>query len=138
MSERRTKVTRLSAVPQLAEDEAVYLIPRRVLLEMTSKLDLLLKTVTRPLQNVGYLPQPAMYISRADAATITGYSTRTIDRLITAGRLPAYGTRSDRVRRSELDALMCDLPAQGEDVGEDIAVTEALARLHSDKPKTGG
>lgn len=123
----------------LPDAQVLVLVPRAWLEDVTSKLDALLKTATRPVQSVGYLPQPAHYISRDDAAKITGYSTKTIGRLIGAGKLRSYGARGDRIRRSELDAVMADLPKQGESADEDKAFNEGLASVRGyDKPKIGG
>lgn len=71
------------------------------------------------------------YLTREEAATITGYCAKTIGRWIRSRRLKAYGLRGDRVKRAELDALMASLP-KGEPSPDDVALAEVSARLHAD------
>ena len=73
---------------------------------------------------------PADFLSREECATITGYSTKTIGRLVRTGRLPAHGLRADRIRRADLYRVMAEL-GRGED-GGDPALAEARAKLHGD------
>lgn len=48
----------------------------------------------------------AVYVTRKEAAEITGYGERTISRAIAEGTLQACGLRGDRIKRSELDRWM--------------------------------
>ena len=64
------------------------------------------------------------YLSRDEAAKLAGYSAKTITRWIRAGKLRPYGLRGERVKRSEIENLMAELPSTGE-AGEDEA---AVAR----------
>jgi hypothetical protein len=68
-------------------------------------------------------------VSRQEAAIITGYSVRTIGRLIDSGKLRAFGTRRDRITRFELDRMMAETPNVG-DGEDDVAgeVERLLAR----------
>lgn len=77
-------------------------------------------------------PPPANdgYISREEAARITGYSSKTITRLVRAGKIQTYGPRRNRLRRSEIDAMMA-APPEGATV-EEKTLAETQARLHAD------
>jgi hypothetical protein len=65
------------------------------------------------------------YLSREDAAQLTGYSAKTITRWIRAGKLRPYGLRGERVKRVELERLMAELPSADAGAGETEA---AIAR----------
>ena len=68
---------------------------------------------------------PSAYVTRGQAAAITGYSLRTIARLIGRGELKACGPRRDRIKRFELDRMMAESPRRppaGADPVDDVAL----------------
>ena len=72
----------------------------------------------------------AEYLSRDAAATLTGYSAKTITRWIRLGKLRPYGLRGERVRRAELERLMAELPG-----GEESEAEIARQILRGDGPQ---
>lgn len=61
----------------------------------------------------------ATYVTRRHAAEVTGYSRRTIDRLIADGKLRAYGPHLDRLKLSELHQMMAETARREVPKGED-------------------
>jgi len=55
------------------------------------------------------------WLSKAAAADQIDVTTRTINRMIAAGELPAYrvGKRMVRIKQTDLDALLSPIPAGG-------------------------
>jgi excisionase family DNA binding protein len=51
-------------------------------------------------------PLDPSYLTRQQVAQVTGYSSRTIARLIDNGKLRACGPRRDRITRFEVDRMM--------------------------------
>jgi excisionase family DNA binding protein len=66
-------------------------------------------------------------LARQDAAKLTGYSVKTISRWVRSGKLRTFGLRGDRVKRSDLERLMAELPSQGTDGDGIIEAEESVA-----------
>ncbi len=103
---KRTQGLRLASAPSaLPEDQMVaVMLPAGWMRAIDDKLERILRG-TAPLP-----PRPAPpaeeYVDRKQAAEITGYSPRTIYRLIHDGILVATGLRGNRIKRSDLDKMM--------------------------------
>jgi excisionase family DNA binding protein len=115
--------------PPLQDKLVTVMIPERWMHTVEDKLqrvEELLVTRSPP------PPAPANdgYISREEAARVTGFSGKTIKRLEQAGKLRTYGPRRNRLKRSEVDAMMA-APPEGATV-EENNLANAQARLHAD------
>lgn len=113
--------------------KAVERIAVRVLKEQLPEL---LRTgdIRRPPQQV--TPQPESlkgetYLKKQEVVALTGYSARTIARLVASGKLRPCGVGRDRFARSEVDRMMnggqADDPGAADD--PDADVTAAVDRL---------
>lgn len=77
------------------------------------------------------LPQP--YLSKEQVAQLTGYSLRTVTRMVARGLLRPCGPRRDRFARAEVDRMMNErkapvaVPAPAND--PDADVTAAVDKL---------
>jgi excisionase family DNA binding protein len=82
------------------------------------------------------VPIEQSYVTRKQAAKITGYSDRTISRAIADGSLKASGLHGDRIKRSELDRWMAE-SAHGKrsadgNGSEDDEINSVVDRLLND------
>jgi hypothetical protein len=68
------------------------------------------------------------YLSRQEADRPTGYSVKTITRWIRSHKVQAFGMRGERVRRSDVERLMAELPSQAHGGAGMIETEEAVAR----------
>lgn len=74
------------------------------------------------------------YLSRQQAAAVTGYSLRTITRLIDKGKLRACGPRRDRITRFEIERMMSLIEEHGGEGGDsDDDVAAEVDRLMDGK-----
>lgn len=75
------------------------------------------------------------YLSRQQVAQVTGYSSRTISRLIETGKLRACGPRRDRITRFEVDRMMAKRDEIGAEetgvdpINPDADIDAEVARL---------
>lgn len=113
--------------------KAIEKIARRVFQEQAPEL-LRAGDPRRPPQQTA--PQPETlrgetYLKKQEVAALTGYSARTIARLIATGELRPCGVRRDRFARSEVDRMMKGDRASAATVDEDpdADVTAAVDRL---------
>jgi excisionase family DNA binding protein len=83
----------------------------------------------------GQAPAPEslgpQYLTRQQVAQITGYSLRTITRMINSGRLRACGPNRDRVTRAEVDRMMAAASdaSEGPSADPDFDPTTEVDRL---------
>lgn len=75
------------------------------------------------------------YLKRKDVAEITGYSSKTIARLIATGELRACGIRRDRIAREEVDRMMRDRKVVHEPLDEDAGMDAEVGRLLNRRTK---
>lgn len=119
------------------------LIRDQVELALEKKLPQYLSTERRPPRAAGGSPAEQApddhYVTRAKAAEITGYSERTITRLIDSGKLKVCGPRRNRITRFEIDRMMeekAERKRKGEpdvEVDADADVDSELARIRGEK-----
>lgn len=89
-----------------ASEERFLVVPEGWMRSVDTRLERIEKLLEmRPVASAP-APAAAMYVTRRQAAEISGYSLRTIGRLIQAGRLVASGPNLDRIKRFELDRMM--------------------------------
>lgn len=71
----------------------------------------------------------SVYITREQAAEITGYSLRTINRRIATAELAAYGARKDRIRRSDIDLMMARRPKRATALSDEDEASREVDRI---------
>lgn len=93
----------------------------------------------RPVPTLEALDAP--YMTKAQVVAYTGYSKRTIERLIAQGVLPVCGPRGDRIRRFAVDRMMAEhargprptADGTGAVTGEDAEAEAEADRLLNDE-----
>jgi len=127
---------------EVVKRAATVFIQEQIDLALKERLPQLLRTgeARRPPQAAGGTTSDlgAHYLTRQQVSQITGYSLRTITRLVDSGKLRACGPRRDRITRFEVDRMMAMRDGEGEGDDDPTPDPEAADMAAEVDRLTGG